>query len=111
MAKALGVGIITASATLSAANRVVPFAEKHKLIVAMHGHSETKDPNQFATPESFSKALAMSKYYRINLDIGHFAAAGFDAMDFIEKNHSKIVLLHLKDRKKNDGPNVPWGEG
>ncbi len=111
MAKALGVGIVTASATLSVAQRVVPFAEKHKLMVAMHGHSDTKDPNQFATPDSFAKALAMSKYYRINLDIGHFSAAGFDAVDFIEKNHSKIVLLHLKDRKKNDGPNVPWGEG
>lgn len=111
MAKALGVGIITASTTLTAAKRVAPFAEKHKMIVAMHGHSDTKDPNQFCTPESFAKALEMSKYYRVNLDIGHFTAAGFDAVDFIEKNHSKIVLLHLKDRKKNDGPNVPWGEG
>jgi sugar phosphate isomerase/epimerase len=111
MAKALGVGIITASTTLTAAKRVVPFAEKHKMIVAMHGHSDTKDPNQFCTPESFAKALEMSKYYRINLDIGHFIAAGFDPVDFIEKNHAKIVLLHLKDRKKNDGPNTPWGEG
>jgi sugar phosphate isomerase/epimerase len=111
MAKALGVGIITASTTLTAAQRVVPYAEKHKMIVAMHGHSDTKDPNEFCTPESFAKALEMSKYYRINLDIGHFTAAGFDAVDFINKNHSKIVLLHLKDRKKNDGPNVPWGEG
>jgi len=111
MAKALGVGIITASTTLTAAKRVVPYAEKHKMIVAMHGHSDTKDPNQFSTPESFAKALEMSKYYRINLDIGHFTAAGFDPVDFIEKNHAKIVLLHVKDRKKNDGPNVPWGEG
>jgi sugar phosphate isomerase/epimerase len=111
MAKTLGVGIITASTTLTAARRVVPFAEKHKMIVAMHGHSDSKDPNQFCTPESFAKALEMSKHYRINLDIGHFTAAGFDAVDFIEKNHSKIVLLHLKDRKKNDGPNTPWGEG
>ena len=111
MAKALGVGIITASTTLTCAKRVVPFADKHKLIVAMHGHSNTKDPNEFATPESFSSALAMSKYYRINLDIGHFTAAGYDAVDYIEKNHAKIVLLHLKDRKKNDGPNTLWGEG
>ena len=111
MAKTLGVGIITASTTLTCAQRVAPFAEKHKMIVAMHGHSNTKDPNEFATPESFAKALGMSKYYRINLDIGHFTAAGFDPVDFIEKNHAKIVLLHLKDRKKNDGPNTPWGEG
>ena len=111
MAKALGVGIITASTTLPVAQRVAPFAAKHKTIVAMHGHSDLKDPNQFATPESFAKALAMSKYFRINLDIGHFTAAGFDAIDFIGKNHANIVLIHLKDRKKNEGPNVTWGEG
>ena len=111
MAKALGVGIITASTTLPVAQRVTPFAEKHRMIVAMHGHSNVKDPNQFATPESFAKALAMSKYFRINLDIGHFTAANYDAVDYIRKNHGNIVLLHLKDRKKNQGPNVPWGEG
>ncbi len=111
MTKALGVGIMTSSTTLPVARRMAPFAEKHKMIVAFHGHSNTKDPNQFATPESFAKALAMSKQYRINLDIGHFTAAGYDAVDYITKNHDSIVLLHLKDRKKNDGPNVPWGEG
>lgn len=110
-AKELGVGIITASTTLPVAQRVVPFADKHKMMVAMHGHSDLKDPNQFATPESFMKALAMSKYYRINLDIGHFTAANFDAVDFIKNHHDKIVLIHLKDRKKNEGPNVVWGEG
>ncbi len=111
MTKELGVGIMTSSTTLPVARRMAPFAEKHNIIVAFHGHSDTKDPNQFATPESFAKALAMSKQYRINLDIGHFTAAGYDPVDYITKNHDSIVLLHLKDRKKNDGPNVPWGQG
>lgn len=111
MTNALGVGIMTSSTTLPGARRMAPFADKHNLIVAFHGHSDTKDPNQFATPESFAKALAMSKQYRINLDIGHFTAAGYDAVDYITKNHDNIVLIHLKDRKKNDGPNVPWGQG
>jgi len=111
MAKALGVKIITASTTLPVAKRVVPFAEKHKMIVAMHGHSNLTDPNQFAKPESFAAAMAMSKYFKVNLDIGHFTAANYDAVDYIQKNHENIVLLHLKDRKKDEGPNVPWGEG
>jgi sugar phosphate isomerase/epimerase len=111
MAKALRVGIITASTTLPVAKRVVPFAEKHKMIVAMHGHSNLTDPNQFAKPESFAAAMAMSKYFKVNLDIGHFTAANFDAVDYITKNHENIVLLHLKDRKKNEGANVVWGEG
>jgi len=110
-AKALGVGIITASTTVPVAKRVVPFADKHKTIIAMHGHSDLKDPNQFAKPESFAAAMEMSKFYKVNLDIGHFTAANYDAVDYITKNHENIVLLHLKDRKKDEGPNTPWGEG
>ena len=110
-AKALGVKFITASTTIPVAQRVVPFAAKHQMIVAMHGHSDLKDPNQFATPESFAKAKAMSPYFKTNLDIGHFTAANFDAVDYITKNHEDILLIHLKDRKKNEGPNEPWGEG
>ena len=81
------------------------------MIVAMHGHSNIKDPNEFATPESFAKAMAMSKYFWINLDVGHFFAAGYDPIDYIQKHHDRISNLHLKDRKKDDGPNTPWGEG
>jgi len=111
MSKAFGVDVITSSSTLSAAKRVAPFAEKHKMTVAFHGHSNVTDPNEFAKPESFEQALAMSKRFAINLDIGHFTAANYDAVDFIQKHHEHILLLHLKDRKRNQGPNVPWGQG
>lgn len=111
MAKALGVKIITASSTLKAAKRVAPFADKHKITVAMHNHANLVDPNEFAKPESFEAALAMSKYFAINLDIGHFVAANFDPLEYIQKHHARITNLHLKDRKKDNGANLPWGEG
>jgi sugar phosphate isomerase/epimerase len=111
MAKALGVEIITASSTLSAAKRVAPFAEQHKMIVAMHGHDNVRDPNQFAKPESFAQAMALSKNFWVNLDIGHFFAAGYDPVAYIEKHHDRISNLHIKDRKKNHGQNTPWGQG
>lgn len=111
MAKALGARFITASTTIPVAKRVAPFAEKHRMVVAMHGHSNLKDPNEFARPESFAQAMAMSKWFKVNLDIGHFTAAGFDAVDYITRNHENVVLIHLKDRKKDEGPNMPWGEG
>jgi sugar phosphate isomerase/epimerase len=111
MAKALGVKIITASSTLTSAKRVAPFADKHKITVAMHGHSNLVDSNQFAKPESFAAAMAMSKYFAVNLDVGHFFAAGYDPIAYIEQNHARITNLHLKDRKKADGPNTVWGEG
>jgi sugar phosphate isomerase/epimerase len=111
MAKALGAEIITASTTFDVAKRIAPLAEKHRMIVAMHGHSNISDPNEFATPESFAAAMKMSKYFKINLDIGHFTAANFDALAYLREQHANITNLHLKDRKKNQGDNVPWGQG
>ena len=86
-------------------------AEKHKMVVGMHGHDNLKDPNQFARPESFEKAMAESKWIGVNLDIGHFTAAGYDPIEFLQKYHDRIVTLHIKDRKKNQGANMPFGEG
>jgi sugar phosphate isomerase/epimerase len=111
MARALGAEFITASSTLSAAKRVAPMAEKHKMIVAMHNHSNLKDPNEFATPESFAAAMKISKYFKVNLDVGHFTAANFDAVTYIREQHANITNLHIKDRKRNQGENMPWGEG
>jgi sugar phosphate isomerase/epimerase len=112
MARALGVKGITTSTTLTMAKRIAPIAERHKLLVGYHGHDATNDSNQTATLESYETLMAYGKYNGINLDIGHFTAAGYDPVAFIRKYHQKITNLHLKDRKKNHGPNVAvWGTG
>jgi sugar phosphate isomerase/epimerase len=111
VAKALGASFITASTTVSVAKRVAPFAEKHKMVVAMHNHSRVDDPNEFATPESFAAAMKLSKLFKINLDIGHFTAANYDALAFLSTHAADITNLHIKDRKKAQGDNVPWGQG
>jgi sugar phosphate isomerase/epimerase len=111
IAKALGAEIITASATLESAKKIAPFADKHRMVVAMHNHSNTKDPNEFATPESFDAAMKLSKYFKVNLDIGHFTAANYDAVAYLKEHHASVTNLHIKDRKKNQGDNVPWGTG
>ncbi len=111
MAKALGAKVITASSNVSTAMRVDPFAKKHQMRVGMHNHSRIRE-NEFATPDDFDKARrGASEYIAVNLDIGHFVAAGFDPVPFIEKNNADIVTLHLKDRKKNQGDVVPFGQG
>jgi sugar phosphate isomerase/epimerase len=111
-AKALGVKAITASAHQDVIPRVAPLAKKHKIFVAVHNHSKI-DPNEYATPEDFEKAITGPgrEYMAVNLDIGHFTAANFDSVAFIEKHHKRIVTLHIKDRKRDQGANMPFGEG
>jgi len=46
--------------------------------------------------------------YLDQLDLGHFAAGGYDAIAFIEKYHGRITNLHLNERKTNQGSGVPW---
>jgi len=109
--RALGTDILTASTTLRMARRCVPFAERHRIRLGLHGHTNLQDPNEFATPQSYEQGLALSPLYNVNLDIGHFSAAGFDPVAFIEKNHARIVSIHVKDRKNHSGPNTPLGQG
>lgn len=110
-ANALGAKIITASSNVTTAKKVDPFAKKAKIRVGMHNHSRIV-ANEFATPENFLDAMnGMSKYICINLDIGHFTAANFDPVAFLNQWHKRIVTLHIKDRRKNQGPNVVFGEG
>jgi sugar phosphate isomerase/epimerase len=110
-ARALGVDGFSSSTVLSEAKRLVPFVERHKMYVAMHNHNNLVDPDQFATPGSFETALAMSEYFKATLDIGHYVAGNNDPVAFIEKHHDRIVNIHIRDRKRNNGRNMPFGQG
>lgn len=110
-AKALGVKCLTASSNVTTAKRIDPQAKKARIRVGMHNHSRIHE-NEFATPQDFDAAMkGMSKYIAINLDIGHFTAANFDPVDYLARQNENIVTLHLKDRKKDQGANVPFGAG
>ena len=111
MARAMGVNKMTASSNVDISPRVDKYAQQYKIVVAFHNHDSMK-PNEFSTPDDWKKALdGRSKYMAINLDIGHFTAANFDPVSFLEEHHDRIVTLHIKDRKKDHGPNMPLGQG
>jgi sugar phosphate isomerase/epimerase len=111
MAKALGAKGITTSTQVSMAKRIGPFADKHKLPVGFHGHDATDRPDEMSTEQTFETVMAVSKYIYANLDIGHYTAANGDPVAFLRKHHARITNLHLKDRKRDHGANVPWGQG
>lgn len=103
MAKALGTRIITASSTVSVLPRVAPLAEKHNVIVALHNHT--------IGPDDFAQAMAISKNIWVNLDVGHFFASGYDPLPYIKEHHARITNLHVKDRMRNQGAEMPFGQG
>lgn len=110
--KAMGCQVISTNATkVSMGPRLAPYAERHRLDLGFHNHAAAEDPNEVASVASFETLFAISPRCRANLDIGHFTAANQDAIAFIKKHHERITHLHIKDRKKNKGANLPWGEG
>ena len=109
---ALGVPMFTTNQTrVGIGPRIAPLSEKYNIKAAWHPHAEIQDPNEVATPASMEKLLAMSKSFVINLDIGHFAAGNNDVLAFLKKHHERIAHLHVKDRKRDKGPNVQLGTG
>ena len=56
--------------------------------------------------------LSYTKYNAVNLDLGHFTAGQNQSpVPFIKKNYARITHVHVKDRKLNNGPNVPFSQG
>lgn len=110
MARALGAPAITSSSNVTTVARIAPIAARQQMVVGMHNHSRI-DPNEFATATSLTEALAQNPSIAVNLDIGHFTAANEDAVAFLIAHHDRIVTLHLKDRKRDQGANLAFGAG
>ncbi len=85
--------------------RLGQFADKHQLMVGYHGHANTG-------PEHWEKAFSLAKYNGANVDLGHFIAGlNTSPIPFIKKYHERVTHVHIKDRKLNNGPNTPFGQG
>jgi sugar phosphate isomerase/epimerase len=112
VAKALGAEGITLEPPLSETKRLGQHASKHRVMLGYHGHAEIHDVEKFGRAGAFEQAFFYSPFNGANVDIGHWTAGNNTSpAGFIREYSNRITNLHLKDRKKNQGPNVPWGEG
>lgn len=107
IAKALGCIGITLERSEAMAKKLAPFADKHKIWVAFHNHT-----NNYPVMDKPDPILAHGAYIGFNFDVGHYFAGtkGLSPIPVIEKYHDRIVSLHLKDRTA-EGGNLPWGQG
>jgi len=106
VAKALGANGITRELSEDAARRLGPIADKHKIMIGFHNHTQM-------TPTTYDgPILSYGKYLGLNFDIGHYVAGTSESpIPIIRKFHDRILSLHIKDRKVNNGPNMPFGFG
>ena len=105
-AKALGAKGITRELSEEAAERLGPMADRHEVMIGFHNHTQI-------TPTTYDgPILSYGKYLAINLDIGHYVAGtNCSPIPIIETFADRILSIHLKDRKVNNGPNMPFGQG
>jgi sugar phosphate isomerase/epimerase len=98
--------------SMSAAKRVAPIAEQQGMLVGLQGNPNmnSTNPDQIAKPEQFLEAVALSKQFRICLDIGDATGGGWDALQFVRDHPEPMAIVFVKDRKK-DRTSVPYGEG
>jgi sugar phosphate isomerase/epimerase len=105
VSKALGARALSSEISVGQTKRLGQFADKHKIQVGYHGHAQM-------TPDVWEAAFAEAKYNAANLDLGHFVAGtNTSPVPFLKKYPDRITHIHVKDRKLNNGPNVPFGTG
>ena len=112
-AKALGAKGVSDEISENACKKMGPVAEKYGMYAVFHQHM------QFATVEGFNydKFMAISPAIMFNFDSGHFfGSTGIDPITMIEKYHSRIFSIHIKDKtgpKTEPTPNTNqvWGQG
>ena len=112
VAKTLGAYAISCEIPVSQTQRLGQFAAKHKMMVGYHGHGNLTDPEAFGRLAAWEQAFTYSKFNGANVDIGHFfAATGTSPAEWIQAHHERVTHVHIKDRKANNGPNMPFGQG
>lgn len=113
VAKVLGAKSVTVELPkdVEHSKRLGALALKNKVYVGYHAHTQ-------ATDTAWDVALSQSPYNSMNLDCGHYIAAGGantkeTLLALIQAKHDRITSMHLKDRKskENGGENMPWGQG
>ena len=109
--KAIGAKGITTEVSVESAQRLHPFAAKHKLYVIFHNHGQPGNP-EF----SFDKILECGPNVMLNFDIGHyFGATGVHPNELIKRLHDRIFSIHVKDKTAKTAAdpdkNRPFGQG
>ncbi len=110
MATAIGAEVVTGVVSPTTVARVDAEARKRKMRFGIK--NTARQESDIVTAEDIEAARrGASDYVGIALDVGDLTSAGGDPVDFIDRHQGDIVAIYLKDREKDNGPAVPFGQG
>lgn len=87
--------------------RLGTFGKKQGIYIGYHGHEQQ-------TPTLWDNALEQSEFNALNLDLGHYVAAGnTEPLAIVKAKHDRIKSMHLKDRQtpEHEKGNLVWSSG
>lgn len=108
--KALGASTVSSGVTLAMAKRLAPFAERHRMTVAVHNQVDGNPGGAVATRD-LGAVLAMSPAFQLKLDVGNVTASNDDAVAVLRTYQSRLAYVLVKDRLRNGGSSQHFGEG
>jgi len=112
--RALGAHVITRevpnpaewAAFKETAAKLIPLMNEYDVDIAFHNHA------QIAANTYDGALLGYSDRFKINFDIGNYVAANDDdPLAFVKKYRDRLASIHVKDRRRNNGPELPFGTG
>ena len=113
-ARALGARIITREVPKvaewadfkSVAEKLIPLMNEYDVDIAFHNHA------QIGADTYDDALLGYSEHFKINFDIGNYVAANDDdQLAFVKKYRDRLATIHVKDRRRDNGPELPFGTG
>jgi hypothetical protein len=108
--KALGARTISSPLTMAMAERLVPFADRHQVSLAIHNQVDGPAGGAIGARE-LRRALALSPAFRVKLDAGNITASNGDAVAELGELLPRTACVVITDRLRNGGRSQPFGEG
>jgi hypothetical protein len=112
VAKTLGARAVSCEPPVREATRLGLFADKNQTMIGYHGKSDVTTADAFGRPGAWEQAFFYTKLNGAIVNLGQFTAGNNRSpVSFIQEYHDRIASIRLTDRKMNQGPSVPWGQG
>lgn len=107
----LNVKTISSEPALESLDTIEKLCKEYGIKVGLHNHPK---PNSiYWNCETVVNAIKGRQYIGVCPDTGHWLLSEIDTIQALKKLQGRVLLLHLKDRKKTNGEwqLVPWGTG